>query len=236
MGIYSNSPVRVTVGGGRGRRRSARGRLGVAGAVKGWAAWAVAVGRWRWGGRLIFAYVDEAPFAGPAAQAGGVVGAQVEFDGVPQVADAGIHGRALEGDGFLGQVVGVFGRALGGFGGLQGGGGGGDFADGGPGHGGTAGEHALGFSGGQFGGPLEGVGGGVDVGHGGVLDGEFIIGPGAGRHGAAVDGEVQDLDEVAEDAQGGGEAGGAVGGLGGLGGEGGGGGGAGVAPRGEDGD
>ena len=50
--------------------------------------------------------VGHAPFAGFAAEGGGVVGAEVVFDGVPEVEDEGVDGGALGADGFLAEVVG----------------------------------------------------------------------------------------------------------------------------------
>ena len=67
-------------------------------------------------------------------------------------------------------------------------------------------------------------------GDGGVADGELVEGADAGGEDAALDGEVEHLDEVAEAAGAGGEAGIDGGGGGGLGAERGGGGVAGVAP------
>ena len=68
-----------------------------------------------WGeGRFGFVVVvGYAPFAGFAAEGGGVVGAEVVFDGVPEVEDEGIDGGALVADGFLADVVGGFGGGLG---------------------------------------------------------------------------------------------------------------------------
>ena len=50
--------------------------------------------------------IGDAPFAGFAAEGGGVVGAEVVFDCVPEVEDEGVDGGALGADGFLAEVVG----------------------------------------------------------------------------------------------------------------------------------
>ena len=71
--------------------------------------------RWH-GGDGCFCFIiviGHAPFAGFAAEGGGVVGAEVVFDGVPEVEDEGIDDGALVADGFLADVVGGFGGGLG---------------------------------------------------------------------------------------------------------------------------
>ena len=70
-------------------------------------------GHWGQGGFGFVVVVGDAPFAGFAAEGGGIVGAEVVFDGVPEVEDEGIDGGALVADGFLADVVGGFGGGLG---------------------------------------------------------------------------------------------------------------------------
>ena len=79
--------------------------------------------------------VEDSPFAGAAAEAGGFVGAEVEFYRVPHVFDECVH-FGVEGGGLFFFVVGFFfGAELFGFGGGERVEGGVDFCDGGPSHG-----------------------------------------------------------------------------------------------------
>lgn len=80
---------------------------------------------------------------------------------------------------------------------LQGGGRRVHLGNGRPGQRGASGHDALGLTGGQPPGPEQRVGADFHVGHFRVADGEFIKGPHIGRQHAALDGQVQHLDEVA---------------------------------------
>jgi len=164
-------------GRGGGRGRFARAFLGLAGALG----------------------IDDAPFAGAAAQGGGFELAEGEFDLVPHVADD-LVGLGAQGDdiGLLGFEL-VFRVGLGGelvVVGLEGGGHGG----GGHGHGGLAelGD-AAGIALDDAVGPQQERGLGIQVRHGLLIDAEFIHGAASGGEITPGDAHLINLDEVADE-------------------------------------